>query len=203
MTRAWIAGNGKSLNQTDLNLLKGETSFAVNNIHLIYPKTDWRPTHYVRAEGYKIPNDWEESIRVHKELGCEMWTNECFGREFNAIHTCQHNLKHFNSPECPHMLHLPVLCGFGSSVNVAVQIAMLKGYSPLYLIGCDLGYQNGKPNHFDENYENGFEQDTRYANMDTLEAHVIASRSGYEVYNATVGGNLEVYPRVDFEGLFK
>lgn len=201
--RAFIVGNGPSLNRIDLNLLKGEVSFACNNIHKIYRRTEWRPTHYVRAEGNKVPSDWEESVRVHKELGCEIWANECFGREFNTIRTCTHNLKHFDNPEAPHLLHLPLLCGFGSSVNVAVQIAMLKGFSPLYLIGCDLGYADGRPSHFDPHYENGQEQPARYANMDTLAAHMIAARSGYPIFNATAGGYLDAFQRVDYESLFQ
>src|SRR5271157_2832817 len=36
--RAFIIGNGPSLNKCDLSLLKNETTFAVNNIYLNYEK---------------------------------------------------------------------------------------------------------------------------------------------------------------------
>lgn len=199
--RAFVIGNGPSLKRTNLDKLIGEVTFSCNNIHLIYPYTKWRTTHYVRAEeattlGYE---DWGESVEVHKKLGCEIWANQHFGRIGHDIRTCSHYRRHYNDPDSPHLWHLPMLCTFGSSVNVAVQIAHLQGYSPIYLVGCDLGYENGKANHFEENYEHGKEQEARYANLDTLQAHIIASRSGVEIYNATIGGFLEVYPRVDYE----
>lgn len=206
MTRCFVVGNGPSLTSTNLDLMQGEVSFACNNIHLLYNRTAWRPTHYVRAEQYFLqePKFWQESMDAARTIGAEIWCNAHFAHDerVNIIRGCAHCQKHYDSPECPHLLHLPMLCTFGSSVNVAVQIAMLKKYSPIYLIGCDLGYKDGQPSHFDKDYENGYEQQARYANLDTLAAHMVAARSDYEIYNATVGGLLEVYPRVDYESLF-
>lgn len=212
--RAFVVGNGPSLKHTNLDKLHGEVSFGVNNIHLVYPNTKWRPTHYVRAEeafGLE-PENWLESMQTHLDLGCEIYCNDFFFRprfgltatdRVHYIKACAHYAKHYNDPNTPQLWHLPILCTFGSSVNVAIQIAVTLGYSPIYLIGCDLGYQNGKPSHFDERYEHGKEQDARYANLDTLLAHIIASRSSpVQIYNATIGGDLEVYDRVNFESLF-
>lgn len=212
--RAFVIGNGPSLKHTPLGLLNKEISFACNNIHRIYSLTHWRPTHYVRAEqafGLE-PEHWLESMQVHLDLRCEIYCNDYFFRprfglkandKVHYLKACAHYAKHFNNPDIPHLWHLPILCTFGSSVNVAVQIAHKLGYSPIYLVGCDLGYEDGKPNHFDAHYEHGFEQEARYANLDTLAAHMVASRSGAEIYNATVGGSLETYPRVNFEDLFR
>lgn len=212
--RAFVVGNGPSLAHTNLENMNGEVSFAVNNIHLIYASTSWRPTHYVRAEqafGLE-PEHWLESMRVHLGLDCNIWCNDYFFRprfgispslKTRYLKACAHYAKHFNNPDCPHLWHLPRLCTFGSSVNVAIQLAFQQGYSPIYLLGCDLGYEDGKPSHFDPNYEHGQEQEARYANMDTLAAHMVASRSGAEIYNATIGGSLEAYPRMEFESLFQ
>jgi len=200
--RAFVVGNGASLKCTNLEKLIGEISFACNNIHLMYPLTRWRPTHYVRAEEATTLSveDWGESVRVHRELGCEMWTNHMFGGSGHEIKTCSHYRRHFNEPEAPHLWHPPVLCTFGSSVNVAVQIAHLQGYSPIYLVGCDL---DNNMDHFSENYRHGKEQENRYAQMDALAAHLVASRSGADIQNATLGGNLEAFPRVEYESLFR
>lgn len=211
--RAFVVGNGPSLKQTPLHLLAGEVSFGVNNIHLIYPETSWRPTHYVRAEeaGPLDAKDWRDSIQTHMDMPVEIWCNDFFLRPrhgiqnirpVNLIRSCSHYGRHYDSPDAPHLWHLPILCTFGSSVNVAIQIAHVAGYSPIYLVGCDLGYKDGEPNHFSAGYEHGKEQAARFANLDTHEAHVIASRMGLEIYNATIGGDLEVYPRVDFGSLF-
>lgn len=208
--RAFIVGNGESLRHMNLNNLTGEISFACNNIHLIYPFTEWRPTHYVRAEEASglEPEHWLDSVKAHLALDCEIWCNDYFFRprfglqandKVHTLKACAHYARHYDSPDTPHMLHLPVLCTFGSSVNVAVQIAMLQGFSPLYLIGCDL---DGSMKHFTDEYRHGRERENRYAVMDTLNAHILAARSGYEIYNATKGGCLEVFERVDYEGLF-
>lgn len=211
--RAFVLGNGPSLKQTPIDLLRKEISFGVNNIHLIYPYTTWRPTHYVRAEqAYGLePEHWLESMQAHLELRCEIYCNDYFFRprfglkateKVHTIKACAHYTRHFNNPDIPHLWHLPILCTFGSSVNVAVQIAAQLGYSPIYLVGCDLGYEDGRPSHFDEGYEHGREQEARYANLDTLAAHMVAARSRDDIYNATIGGALEVFPRVEFESLF-
>lgn len=214
MPRAFVVGNGPSLAQTDLDKLIGEVAFAVNNVHLAYQFTDWRPTHYVRAEqahGLE-PEHWMESMLVHLGLGCEIWCNPWFVKprhnlpihdKVHSIKSCAHYGLNFHDPRCPHLWHLPILCTFGSTVNVAVQIAAMQGYNPIYLIGCDLGYQDGKPSHFSSDYENGSEQPARYANLNALAAHMIAARTGQvKIYNATIGGDLEVYERADFNSLF-
>ena len=41
--RAFIVGNGPSLKPWQLDRIKGEASYGVNRIHLIYPETSWRP----------------------------------------------------------------------------------------------------------------------------------------------------------------
>ena len=207
--RCFVLGNGPSLKNTNLDLLQGEIVFGCNNIHLAYGFTKMRVTHYIRAEEADTDinlNNWQESIDVHKELGCQMYVNHVFenadGTRIHEIRTCTHYRKHFDNPDAPHLWHLPTLCTFGTSVNVAVQIAVQLGYGPIYLVGCDLGYNAGV-SHFDDNYKTGNEQSPIYANGDALAAHIIAARSSpVKIYNATIGGNLEVYERVQYESLF-
>jgi hypothetical protein len=218
MSRAFIVGNGPSLNLTNLDLLAGETSFGVNRIAGIYPKTKWRPTHYARAEEANIGHDpgvYQSDIELHHKLGCEIWANEFFiwksegvrkSGQWRQIRACSHYTMHFDDPDCPAFLHLPRLCTFGSSVNVAVQIALgIMKIDTVYLVGCDMGYMAGQVNHFDPDYTNGVGElrDARYTELDILAAHMIAARSfPGRIFNATVGGALEVYPRVEFESLF-
>ena len=181
---------------------------------MIYPYTTWRPTHYIRAEQADTgaPNIYAEDMQLHLEtLSCEVWANPHFLKMFSwnksnlhLIQGCDHYAKHFDNDDSPHLWHMPVLCTFGSSVNVAIQIASLS-FDEIFLVGCDLGYKDGNPSHFDKNYETGHTdiKNARYANMDTLAAHMLAARScPIPIYNATVGGELEVYPRVDFKSLF-
>jgi len=211
--RCFVVGNGKSLASTNLELLQNEACFGVNSISLIYPYTKWRPKFYVRAEeaATQSPLNYVEDLRLHiEDLKCEVWANVWFlkgmqeldrNRNFHAIASCTHHLKHFDEQDSPHLWHFPLLCGFGSSVNVAIQIAVQRGFGPIYLVGCDLDYKE-KQNHFDDNYTAGM-RSPRYNNMDILAAHMVAARSSpVKIYNAGVGGTLEAYERVVLEKLF-
>ena len=219
MSRAFIVGNGPSLNHTNLDLLAGEISFGVNRISKIYPRTSWRPSHYCRAEEASTGSDprvYQDDIRLHYELGCEIWANEYFighlndirkSGKYRQVRGCTHYLMHFDNPDCPPVYHMPRLCTFGSSVHVAIQIAL--GYlniDTVYLVGTDLGYKAEGVNHFDATYTEGVGQltEARYTELDKLAAHMVAARSyPGRIFNATVGGSLEVYPRVEYESLFK
>lgn len=220
--RCFIVGNGPSLRDTNLDLLIGEHTFATNRINLHYENTDWRPTYYVRAEGFELikepPADiWLDDLLVHLEdRNIEVYANPYYnkhlqrmgidGSKIIPINACAHYTTHFHNHDCPYMWHLPILCSYGSSLNVAIQIAVTKGYGEIYLVGCDLGYTDGGDNHMSAYYEKGYERylrSARYANTDTMNAHIIASRSTpVPIYNATVGGCLEVYERVSFNDLF-
>lgn len=121
--------------------------------------------------------------------------------------------------------------GAGSVVGTAVQLAAYMGFDPIYLIGCDLGYkvletveQTGEdkfgngvklfltstkdddPNHFDTRYF-GKGQRWHDPNVKRMISGHEQCKAGIEakgghIYNATVGGELEVYPRVKFDSLF-
>lgn len=171
------------------------------------------------------PSLWMDDALYHlNDKDCHTWMNPYFNRRtpspegFNTwadykpqmvtwIGACTHYLTHYDRDDCPYLWHLPNLCSYGSSVTVAIQIAVTLGLSPIYLVGCDLGYVDGKPSHYDPNYEKGYGKMLRpakYANLDTLMGHIIAKRSSKTpIYNATIGGQLEVYDRVDYERLFK
>lgn len=110
-----------------------------------------------------------------------------------------------------------------------LQLAAYMGFDPIYLIGCDTNYviqdtykQEGQKidgvgllltstsdndlNHFDPTY---FGKGREFHNPQVekmLEHHDWAykalSGANIQVCNATVGGRLEAYPRVDFSSLF-
>lgn len=106
-----------------------------------------------------------------------------------------------------------------------LQLAAYMGFKEIYLIGCDTDYkipadveqdqanrlglistQDTDPNHFDPRY---FGQGRKWHTPQThkmIEHHKFAKqaceRLGVRVFNATVGGKLEVYPRVKFDDLF-
>jgi len=82
-------------------------------------------------------------------------------------------------------------------------------YDEIVLVGADLGYGgNDAVNHFDPRYapvDSYTPQQARWFNNVLADAHAIAQREcarrGVKVYNATVGGDLESYPRGDIKTL--
>lgn len=207
MQRAFIVGNGNSLNETKLELLQKDVSFACNSIGYIYDKTTWRPTHYIRAEDPDVGavELYKEDMDTHINLGCSVYCSPYFTKPYENVHyidACHHFKKNFDDITAPIQWHLPTICTFGSSVHVAIQIAVNLGLGPLYLIGCDLDYEDGKDNHFDPRYKDG-SRNARYNNMNNIHAYINAIKcSPVPIYNATIGGKLEVYERVDFKSLF-
>lgn len=110
-----------------------------------------------------------------------------------------------------------------------LQLAAYMGFSQIYLIGCDTHYtlppsvrvKNGDPtkpglellstsdddhNHFDYAYF-GSGKTWHAPNIPAILKQYAAARDalrykGVEVYNATVGGKLDIFTRVKYESLF-
>jgi hypothetical protein len=107
----------------------------------------------------------------------------------------------------------------------ALQLAVYLGFDPIYLIGCDTSYsipesveiedsnseylvsrQDDDPNHFDPNYF-GTGSKWHAPHAEKMISHYAKAKKvcddlDVSVYNATVGGKLEVFPRVNYRDLF-
>lgn len=212
--RCFVIGNGKTLTAADLDLIAGQPSIACNRINLIYPETRWRPTIYIHPESVAPDLPYiEENIAS----GIECHIGEHFARSprgvmslddapnIHWIKECWHHLNNFDSPETLDEWHLPQLCSFGGSVNMAMQLAALKGYDEIVLLGCDLEYRQNKKNHFHPDYEHGKEQPAFYQARNAFYGHVQAlnyirrRKLNVNVLNATRGGFLELWERVRLE----
>ena len=201
-----------------LDALVCEHTFATGRIHLMFDKVGWRPEHYVRSETVNANiNTLVADIRVMLASSARCWLSEGWKGFYELykmqtipegivewIKTCEeHTFLSARDEGVPWNWHLPELCGFGSSLHVAMQIAANLGYNPLYLIGCDLGYGRGynQPDHFTPNYHE--EGDVLRApdatNRLLLAAHGNAAMNRkVKIINCTPGGELECYYRKDF-----
>ena len=212
--RCFVIGNGISLTPGDLDLIAGQPSIACNRINLIYPETAWRPTIYVHPESLAPDLPF---IRENVDLGIECYIGEHYARpprgkmdledapNIHFIKDCHHHLYDFDSPETLDEWHLPQLCSFGGSVNMAMQVAVMQGFDEILLLGCDLLYRDKKPSHMHPSYEHGGEQPAFYAARNAFYGHVQAlnwirrRKKNITVLNATRGGLLELWPRVRLE----
>ena len=216
--RVFLVGNGPSLARTPLEKLENEYTFGMNRIALIYPKTGWRPSYFVGTTNYvtRLP-DWNYDICESLYLGidcfvCNEFTD--FIPELDTIHLIECTSGHIKTNHAPDEWWSDDItkhvCKFGTSMLPSVQIAAYMGFSEIYLIGCDLGYKkavNGNDNnHFSDKYDTPG-QEGAVTNMHMIAAHELAYRStqrlGIKMFNATLGGELEVYPRADFYSLFE
>ena len=225
VTTAFIVGNGPSLKKTNLDLLEGKLSYACNNIHLIYPRTKWRPTHYVRIEDPPVlaPGEqWYESVMYHLQMGIPCYMSGHFYDMRQELHSYRADNYKSMSP-CGHRAwdpesikplewHLPQICHWGGSVPVAMQLALEREkVDRLVLVGCDMYPLEGEK-YFDPIYNKGIEDyqtPPKQANEDLLWAHMMGinyhRKRGleYNVINATVGGELHLYPRATLKSLIE
>ena len=199
--RAFVVGNGESLARTPLERIPCPT-FAVNRIHKIYPLTSWRPDFYVRVEPVELDRDSAEAVeefreecRLHVALG-EQCTFPKIWKEWLGEHpnvTYRNTCRHFSRKRIPGGWHLPMLCDYGTVITAAIQEAVIRGFTEIVLVGCDL-----TGGHFTPDYGKAAIQTELWRT-----AHRIAKREadarGISIYNATAGGSLDVYPRVELE----
>ncbi len=213
--RCFVIGNGKSLTIEQLNMIIGQPSIACNRINLIYPETDWRPDVYVHPESLAPDLPF---IQENIDLGIDCFLGEHFAKpprgtmtlddapNITWLNDCHHHLYNFDSPEVPDEWHMPQPCTFGGSVNLAMQVAVLKGYDEIVLLGCDLEYKPGKgKSHFHKEYEHGGENPPFIQARNALFGHMQAlnwirrKKQHINILNATRGGLLELWERVRLE----
>ena len=117
------------------------------------------------------------------------------------------------------------VAGVTTVTIAAMQLAVYLGFNPIYLIGCDTSYTVPKtvsienndwrklvstadddPNHFDATYfgtgSKWHDPQVERMVLHYEQSNIVCDSLGVKVFNGTVGGNLEVFPRVAYETLF-
>lgn len=164
----FILGNGPSLNNYDLELLKGKYTFAFNRFYLA--DVSWKPTFYTVADDGIIQDYGEEIAEYIQEVKYPMFPSvhpnglkfTVFVRGKNITWYMLHWGRFFLSEN-------KMRAGLNGTVaNVGIQIAAWLGFSTIYLLGVDMKWDipesviniNGRDlvsteddvNHFTPNY---------------------------------------------------
>jgi hypothetical protein len=215
--RAFIIGNGPSLKQTDLSKLKNEITFGMNRIYLAFPELGF-PTTYIC-----VTNDL-----VVEQFGTEI--NSLPIPKFIAWRSHRHFESHLPLTKIPTFVYTSYTGPrFSSDVrgrvwegatvtNLALQLAFHMGITQAILIGVDHNFTSkgeanktvtstgDDPNHFMPNY---FGKGVKWQlpDLDTSEiGYALAQehfqKAGREILDATVGGKLTIFPKVDYNSLF-
>ncbi|MGN1295439.1 MAG: 6-hydroxymethylpterin diphosphokinase MptE-like protein [Bacilli bacterium] len=211
--KCFIVANGPSLTIDDLNVLSNNKiiTFGINKIFVLFDKTNWRPNYYVASDSKVIKSCKKE----FEQIGCPFFTRVIGLKKTdisNAIYFngVDPNKKWKNNrPEFMDGTHQKIVCG-KTVTYVAMQLAIYMGFKEIYLIGCDCNYNVSSNNQI----INGSYADNRMAikgaSADTglmiktyESAKEYADTHNVKIYNATRGGNLEVFERINFDDLFK
>ena len=226
--RCFIIGNGPSLNRHDLSLLEGEKVFAVNSFYYKTRETGFKPTFFVVEDemvmkenceqflGYDVPYKFfPTEYKIYHPPSPNLY----YFRMNHGFY--QNGSPYYNLPRFSSDPMKGLYCG-QSVTYINLQMAFFMGFSDVYLIGMDFDYVIPKehkrkgndivsttddPNHFHKDYF-GVGKTWRDPKLERVAMNYRQARVSYEavgrrVYNATIGGKLEVFQRVDYEALLR
>lgn len=225
--RCFIIGTGPSLTTRDLEKLKGEVTFSLNSIYKLFDQTDWRPDYYVNNDitlSYKMTvsqdtrkRDLEKCLDMYKfkqiflssskydeELSSK-YDNITFLPAEDFLYQFVHRSNPKFSKNCSRKVY-----AYGTTVYLIFQLAVYMGFNDIYLLGTDCSYLSS--NH--HAYEGDHTDKLLYGNAEKARRLTAALEKGFNaikknqmklkhvnVYNATRGGNLELFPRVNLDEL--
>ena len=221
--RCFIVANGPSLRSEDLTLLhdKGEITFAMNRIYKVFEQTSWRPTFYICedeliAGGQQKEIDAIEAKEKFIPIEIKWWHNvdikdACY---FHINYHDEERYPYSFSSDCAHQVDCR-----GTVTFTCMEFAAYMGFSEISLLGVDHNYRvtidiNGNvvtdPNqkdYFTENYDSDIKDQVVHDMGNNTRAYMDAQKYVTEtgrtkIFNATRGGKLEVFPRIDFDSLF-
>lgn len=212
-----MIGNGPSLKNTNISYLRDEYTFGMNRIYLAFEEWGFQTSFLVSVNDLVIEQ-------------CHTDFSDLSMPKFFSWHS-KDLLFPENQPDInSHFLHTTYTGPkFNKSITnrfwegatvtyVCLQLAFCMGFDEVYLIGVDHSFDTkGKanqtivsggddPNHFSPEYfGKGFRW--QLPDLDTSEisyhlANQSYLRGGRQVFDATIGGKLNVFPKVDYEGLF-
>lgn len=200
----FLIGNGPSLKKSDLDKLAENHifTFGCNRIFEIYSDTEWRPNYYVAADGM-IPNECMNEI---KNQHIPTFMKHFIGlNNSDIIHTYRYQ-EHDYDEVLPRFSEDITKCVYRSATILydMIQIAAYMGFKEIYLLGVDCNYIPGSTNNY---FNKSAEPDTITHRTDNMvlayqSAQKYAETHHIKIYNATRGGMLEVFERVNFDSLF-
>jgi hypothetical protein len=216
--RAFIIGNGPSLKQTNLSKLRNEITFCMNRFYLAFPELGFTAS-YLCITNDLVVEQFVDDIRVLAVPKFIAWRSR---RHFSpTLHFADLPTFIYTSYTGPRFTgDVRGRVWEGATVtNLALQLAFHMGIEKAILIGVDHNFaskgeanktvvsQGDDQNHFMPNY---FGKGVKWQlpDLDTSEIGYALAREAYhmagrEVIDATVGGKLAIFPKVDYNSLFQ
>ncbi|MCB0519233.1 MAG: 6-hydroxymethylpterin diphosphokinase MptE-like protein [Saprospiraceae bacterium] len=205
----FILGNGPSLNKMDLSPLRDYHTFGQNKIFLIFEKVDLNLSYLVSVNPLVI----EQSAREFEQMNCPVFLSHTAADEVVSDQENIHRLHTLNVWSFYEDISQPI-CEGNTVTFVSLQIAYYMGFKRVFLIGVDHSfkqsgsshevqvYKGDDENHFHPDYFKG--QQWQLADVYGSEvsyhlANYFYQKDGRQVFDATVGGKLAVFPKIPYE----
>lgn len=218
--RGFIICNGPSLKAADLDKINenGDISIASNKIDKIFPQTPWRPTYYcVSDEGLQF-SLLDTMIKVPAQAKFFRTDSFCVTRKVKTPTVWLNvdgNRAFLDHPEFSENIQDKIYA-IATVTYMLLQIAVYMGIRELYIIGCDNSYSVERQkdgtiiNKGGQSYFEGSDEKDNKKNVGASwemniaydYAKKYADEHGIRIYNATRGGHLESFERVEFDSLF-
>lgn len=212
--RCFIIAMGPSLRMGDLEKLKNEVTFGMNSICKIYDKTKFRPTYYGIQDFYVYEDvkDYIEKyysgknnvfisdrVKMHFKID-DNWNVFPLNMAYNAY---KRWFKEQFEVKVSDDIYKTVYDGFSITMSL-LQIAMYMGFKKIYLIGADCNFKLENLHFVEHNNSIDTTLNTaaerNFAGYRAIKDY--ANKNGIKIYNATRGGMLEIFERVDLDNIF-
>jgi len=212
--RCFILGNGPSLLRTDLSLLRNEFTFGLNRIYLLFPELGFPTTFLVSVNELVL----EQCAAEIAGLDLPKFVTWRARRWFEAdpgtifLDTDFTGPENFSSEATQRLFE-------GHTVTfVALQLAFFMGFTNVILVGVDHNFETkgqanltvtsegDDPNHFTPGYfGKGFRW--QLPDLEGSERAYWLAKAAFEavsrqVWDATIGGKLNIFPKVNYPSLF-
>ena len=212
--RCFVLGNGPSLKNIDLTKLKDEFTFGSNRVYLMFDELGFTTTYLVAINTLVIQQCASElsSLNMPKFM---TWRGRQWLREDPSVIYLDTD---YTQPETFSTDLTGRVFEGGTVTYVGLQLAYHMGFQQVVLIGVDHDYsttgspnstivsQGEDPNHFDPGYfGKGFKwqlPDLEASERSYELAKQAFEQDGRSIVDATLGGKLTIFPKVDYDGLF-
>lgn len=222
--RAVIIGNGPSLNQTDLDLLKGVPTFGVNGIYYADERLPGPLSYYVVEDTAVFRENTADVLAYGRTAEMFMlptlYASSCGPEDDPVFFRMNGGFYKADDPSyCRPRFstNAAEVLYCGQSVTIInLQLAYWLGFTEIALIGMDFSYAvpagtevkgnlytsaGDDPNHFDSRYF-GAGKTWKDPKLNRVLANYALAKAIFEsdgrrIVNSTVGGALEAFDRVD------
>jgi hypothetical protein len=217
--RCFVVGNGPSLNQLDLTYLNNEFVFGANSLFL---KKDVSIDALVVEDRLVFEDNLERLSEYNESTKFFPLDLKRKDKHLNFLNTHWLPFRRVHYSDRGFVSKEDGVFYWGGTVTyLSLQLAYYMGFKEIYLIGMDMSYsipsdakiegavitsQSADPNHFDSTYFGKGKRwhlpDTERMQRNLDKARIVLEKEEIQIFNATIGGNLKGFERIEFNKLF-